>query len=149
MFETYVEFNEASNAFFGDFTSLESLKENLEAHSSNWESFVESHLLAEPTYLEDSIKAILPDPDVNWTFIPYIKEIVVQTVAALPDPVFASKYGIDPDAIKALQKLVDETNPLHIRQGIKGADELLLKAWPSNEAPMDLIYELRKNTMFI
>lgn len=147
--ETFASFHEASQIFFGDTSDGTPLKENLEGWSTHWRDYVQSHLAVDPAPTEQ-VKACIAESnqksDQTWVNNYSLTDLVLQTVAALPDQAFAGQYGISPDAIRDLQKLARSNDPAEIRKGLRGADTLLLKAWESTHAPMELIYAIRSLT---
>lgn len=143
--ETWAGYQEAANVFFGDSGDGTPIEHNLEAHNTHWRNFVQAHLLVDPSCTE-AVKACIGETDQTCVNMDLLKDLVIQTVAALPDPTFASKYGIEASAIKALQELATSNDPMEIRKGLVGADQLLLKAWPANDAPMELVCGIRDVT---
>lgn len=143
--ETFASFHEASQIFFGDTSDGTPLEENLEGWSTHWRDYVQAHLAVDPAPTEQ-VKACIAESDQTWINMDSLKDLTLQTVAALPDPAFAAQYGISPDAIRALQKLARSEDPTEIRNGLRGADTLLLKAWESTHAPMELVYAIRSLT---
>lgn len=147
--ETYARFDEASSVFFGDTsdgtTIKENIEENIEGWTPRWRDYVQSHLDVDPSVTPE-VKDFIAESDQTWVNMDHLKDTALQTVAALPDPAFAAEYGIDPDAIRALQKLARSDRPAEIRTGLRGADTLILKAWESTNAPMELVYAIRSLT---
>jgi len=143
--ETFASFDKASQIFFGDTSDSTQLKQNLESWTTHWRDYVQAHLAVDPSTTEQ-VKACIAEPDQAWANMDRLKDLALQTVAALPDPAFAAQYGISPDAIRALQKLTRSNDPGEIRTGLRDADTLLLKAWESNETPMELVYAIRALT---
>jgi len=148
--ETYIMWAEAASEFFGDDLTAQALATRFLEVEVSAPNVIESHISAmefagvHEGFRIDAVNSV-PAREKPVANLEHLQSLVLQTLAALPDPVFAARCGVEADAIRALQALVNSTEPAVLVNSLSCADVLVMQAWEWNtlNAPMELVYELR------